>query len=381
MFDFIFRTAEAYNQIGLFFGALICFGIGALIVGYSIYWRLHALRTSGTIIGVINEGGMYTPVYRYASPDAHTREAKSDTGSSSVRGKETGRVVPLLILPHNPARARQADDYMAEAVFGVAGMVMVVAGIWLAGIAITQYPVTPMTWIMAAGLLVYAASRIRRIMIPKQQRLSVAAWRKQHGLGEDATVDMTQVSPIEDLVASSDLQRSIRERQLQSRKWAPAVGIFAVVLIAAGIYEGHRVANLEMKGLRAEGVVVALKRETSSGSQNNGPAYHPVIRYHVETNVTVEFKDSVGSNPPAYRLGDKVTVLYLADDPRGQAIIDRGSFWNWAIPALILLVGVFLLGLTVVMLRAPQTPVIDQNLAEEDRRGADPGPSISSATS
>jgi hypothetical protein len=30
-----------------------------------------------------------------------------------------------------------------------------------------------------------------------------------------------------------------------------------------------------------------------------------------------------------------VSVLYLADDPRGGAIIDRGPFWNWAIPALL----------------------------------------------
>jgi hypothetical protein len=36
-------------------------------------------------------------------------------------------------------------------------------------------------------------------------------------------------------------------------------------------------------------------------------------------------------------------VLYLPDDPRGGAIIDRGAFWNWAIPALLLL-GATLLG-------------------------------------
>jgi hypothetical protein len=36
-------------------------------------------------------------------------------------------------------------------------------------------------------------------------------------------------------------------------------------------------------------------------------------------------------------------VLYLADDPTGGAIIDRGLFWNWAIPALLLF-GAALLG-------------------------------------
>src|SRR5439155_827275 len=80
------------------------------------------------------------------------------------------------------------------------------------------------------------------------------------------------------------------------------------------------------------GEVVRLKSESSD---HGGYSYYPIVRFRTETNALVEFKDSVGSNPPSYRVGDKVTVLYLLDNPSQEAIIDRGLFWNWAIPAFL----------------------------------------------
>ena len=69
MFDLIFQGAQAYNQVGFFIGAVVCLGIGGLILGNSFYWRVHALRAQGTVIGVIANGGAYIPVYRYTSAD------------------------------------------------------------------------------------------------------------------------------------------------------------------------------------------------------------------------------------------------------------------------------------------------------------------------
>jgi hypothetical protein len=90
MFNFIFSSIQAYTQIGLFLGALVCVGLGGLILGNSLYWRAHALRASGVIIGVTVKNGMYAPVYRYTLPDGQTHEAQSDTSSGTTRGTETG---------------------------------------------------------------------------------------------------------------------------------------------------------------------------------------------------------------------------------------------------------------------------------------------------
>jgi hypothetical protein len=62
MFHFLAESIQAYNQGGLFFGALICLGIGGFCLGDAFYWRVHALRASGTIIGVLAKGGVYTTV-------------------------------------------------------------------------------------------------------------------------------------------------------------------------------------------------------------------------------------------------------------------------------------------------------------------------------
>src|SRR5207237_9645210 len=123
MLGLVFGSAQAYQQVGLFVGALVSFGLGALVLGYSIYWQVHALRVTGTIIGVVAEGGMYAPVYRYTSPDGISHEAKSNISSGTAAGKETGRVVPLLISPHNPALAQEAGIGSLDSVFIATGLV------------------------------------------------------------------------------------------------------------------------------------------------------------------------------------------------------------------------------------------------------------------
>ena len=65
--------------------------------------------------------------------------------------------------------------------------------------------------------------------------------------------------------------------------------------------------------------------------------------------------DVPSSNPPSYRTGDAVGVLYDPDHPR-DARIDRGR-WNKAVPILIGGSGVFLclLGLWILKRRPPAT--------------------------
>jgi hypothetical protein len=349
VFDFFVGATQAYNQVGMFIGAFVCLGLGGLLLGNSLYWRIHALRASGTIIGVISRNGLYTPVYRYTLPDGQTHVAKSNTGSGWVRGKETGRIVPLMISAHNPTEAQETNSYLLD----IIGIVLIVPGIWLGYTALTAYPITPMTWIMAAALLAYLAERGHRILIPKGQRLSIAEWRKQHGLGETATIDLTDVKPIEDIVSAPDARQAEQRQSQSSRKAAPLVGLFALILVCVGILQSRKIAHLEAAGLRAQGQVVRLKQEDGSGSGSS--TYYAIVKFRTDRNETIEFKDDVGSNPPSRRPGDKVTVLYLADNPRQEAIIDRG-IWNWAIPGIIFSVAVFLVWL-MVFIRRSGTPL------------------------
>src|SRR5262249_17517780 len=226
MFDLFVSGIQAYNQVGMFIGALICLGIGGLILGNQLYWRVHALRANGTIIGVSGGNGMSTHVYRYTL-NGETHEAKSDTSSGWIKGKETGRVVPLLVSAHNPSEARAEHDYLLDLI----GLVFIVPGVWLGYTALTAYPVTRMTWIVAGFMVLYLIERGMRIFIPEGQRMSIAEWRKLHNLDGPASIDLNDVKPIEVLTSSSDMQAQRQEAFKVARKWAPLVGVFAVILL------------------------------------------------------------------------------------------------------------------------------------------------------
>ena len=121
-------------------------------------------------------------------------------------------------------------------------------------------------------------------------------------------------------------------------------------LVGFAIQESRKLSRLEALGLRAPGEVVRLQRDYSSDDSGR-TVYFAIVRFRTESNVRVEFKDSVGSNPPSYRRGDKVTVLYLADNPQRDAMIDHGVWGNWVIPALLFLAVAFVLWLLVMMVR------------------------------
>jgi hypothetical protein len=347
MLQFMFDGVQAFNQIGLFIGALFCLGLAGLLLGNALHWRLHGLRVTGTVIGVLDRGGTFTPVYRYVGPDGQTHKVKSDTSSGAVAGKETGRGVPLLIAPHDPARATEANSH----VFEIIGVLLLLPGLWLGYVALFRYPVTAATWVMAAVTLIYLAERAHRVFIPKSQRGSVAEWRAQRGL--DAPIDLAAVKPIEQVATVTAAQQSLHGQIQSNRKMAPFVGAFAMALLFVAAMQTRDIARLEARGLRAAGEVVRLKGEWSSG-RNSTYTYHAIVRFRVGETTGVEFKDSVGSSPASYRPGDKVTVLYLADD-LGSAIVDRGVVLNWAIPALLFIGAGLLAWLTAAMARRNAT--------------------------
>lgn len=62
--------------------------------------------------------------------------------------------------------------------------------------------------------------------------------------------------------------------------------------------------------------------------------YYPVLQFRTLANQIIDFRSSVGSNPPSYRVGDTVEIYYNPTDPYSAQIND---FWsNW--------LGVIILG-------------------------------------
>lgn len=86
---------------------------------------------------------------------------------------------------------------------------------------------------------------------------------------------------------------------------------------------------------RARGTVVSLEWRT--GHEHSGvsrkprardrPMAYPVVGFRSADGEARTFRDSTGSNPPSYRVGERVEVLYHADSPEDARINGFASLW------------------------------------------------------
>src|SRR4029077_15398425 len=134
----------------------------------------------------------------------------------------------------------------------LAGIVFVVPGVVFGYVALTAYPITLMTWIMAAGMLLYIGERGYRVLIPKGKRLSVEEWKKQHNIGQ-ATLDLSNVKPIETLVSVPEGAQAQLKQSQSYKTIVPILAAFAVLLLGIGVFQSLRISRLEAQGLRAQG--------------------------------------------------------------------------------------------------------------------------------
>ncbi|HYF03214.1 MAG TPA: DUF3592 domain-containing protein [Patescibacteria group bacterium] len=104
-------------------------------------------------------------------------------------------------------------------------------------------------------------------------------------------------------------------------------------------------------GIAAIGIVV---ENIISTAQKGGRTYTPLVRFKTKNNETIEFENWVSSNPPAFKVGEKVDVLYIGNDPH-DAIIADGL---WLLPGIFGGVTVLLLGIASICFmydfRAPE---------------------------
>jgi hypothetical protein len=328
--DLLFSAMTAWNQTGLFIGGLFCLGVGALLFCNSIYWRLKAERVEGAIIGVRKKDGCYFPVYRYTLASGETFEANSHVGSGLVRGKETGRAVPLLVFPDKKDEAEPANSYISE----IVGLMLASPGLFLICIALTAWPVTWMSGAVLLGLAVYGWIKFRPYIIPKERCLGPAQWQAERRARNRAERARLPVQRIEDILASPEGLKAAEEQRKASRIVAPVLLLFGLGLVAGGVHTGNAAFDLKKNGLRAAGSVTGIESRQDSAGRGSGTTYYPVVKFLARDGKPVRFHDRMGANPPLYRAGEAVEVLYLEGNPERSAVIDRGV-WNLLLPLLL----------------------------------------------
>jgi len=123
------------------------------------------------------------------------------------------------------------------------------------------------------------------------------------------------------------------------------MGIFAVIglillTVALGLWSvGSRFRS---GALHTQGAVVRMvTHEDSEG----GSGHIPVVQYHVDTQ-TYEVHGTVSSSPPAYHVGDNVTILYRPEKPadgRIDSFLEQGflPMLFGGLGGIFFLIGVF----------------------------------------
>jgi len=107
----------------------------------------------------------------------------------------------------------------------------------------------------------------------------------------------------------------------------------AVIDLTISFFVYRHAQTFVQTASRAQATIT--KMEEREGSSHD-TAFYPVFTFKDSTGQEQEVYSSSGQYPPAYKVGDKVTVLYQPDDSK-HAKID--SFWDlWIWP---LLLGVF----------------------------------------
>ncbi len=89
--------------------------------------------------------------------------------------------------------------------------------------------------------------------------------------------------------------------------------------IGAGMSLNQRL--IERYGLQAPGEVINL----ATRCDDDGCSYVPVVRFELQNGRTLVFESSFSSNPPAYDIGEKVTVIYTQDAPEKAEIKGGGK--------------------------------------------------------
>lgn len=126
-----------------------------------------------------------------------------------------------------------------------------------------------------------------------------------------------------------------------------AVGI---ALLFGSFFIYTNTSRFIARAARAEGRVVALDR--SIGSSGSSSTYRPVVEFTSTSGRRIEFTSSVGSNPPAYRVGEPVAVLYDPSDPYQARI--KSFFQLWFGFMIVFILGAIFagIGLTIILVRA-----------------------------
>ncbi|NEX23553.1 DUF3592 domain-containing protein [Thiorhodococcus mannitoliphagus] len=102
-------------------------------------------------------------------------------------------------------------------------------------------------------------------------------------------------------------------------------GLIGIGLLVGAYVSFEHTRDFNARAMRAEGVVQELILSRSGSGTDRSTTYRPRVKFTTADGQRIDFVGKVGSNPPSYRPDERVTVLYLPDNPYRASI---SGFWQ-----------------------------------------------------
>ncbi len=323
---------------------LVFVAFGLLVLFSEAQARRGACEVPGEVIGFsigqsASGGASYHCVAEYAGMDGRRRYVEGSVGSSSPLGS-VGDAVTVLVQPDDPERAT-----IKSSLSSVLGAVLALMGLASCIVFFAVFRLSTISIAGAVAVVGVAAYKLGSSV--REKPMSLHAWRNYKNavlrprvFSEETKQEICWADP-------AALQAAIANQQKANRFAIPLLLLAGAGLLVLGLHLHRKTELFLATAARAPGMVVEMATNRSS----DGNTYAPVVEFEHDGR-KYRFKDSISSNPPAYRRGQAVDVLYDPAHPR-DARIDRGR-WNKAVPIIVAASGALLclLGLWSVKRRA-----------------------------
>ncbi len=323
---FVMEQFWRYTGFGLAF-----LGIGAasllFLFGRALFGRVR-LPAAKRKTSYAKE--TYYPVFEYTAPDGRLIQSEDSSGSNWIADKIPGTSVKLAL---------KKDDYESVSRPGIVlfavGLMFAVPGGLLLYMGARRIEFNFATLAVAVVALACLAYRVRQYIKPR------ALWETKEGFRARMKQRRIKKRETGRMLTEPEIRERVVAMNGTARQWAPVCILMAAGMIGVGFVWLNHLAGFESAALRARGEVVRLVGVHKTSPGGGDYAYYPVIAFETAAGDKTEFRDSVGSNPPDYRRGDVVNVLYDSTVPE-RAMVDRG-FWNKAPACGVIVLGSFFL--------------------------------------
>ena len=118
---------------------------------------------------------------------------------------------------------------------------------------------------------------------------------------------------------------------------------FGLIFFGIGGGLTYRQVRFESQGAQAQGEVTGF----ISDCDDEGCSHSPRVRFKTQNGQTISFTSTYSSSPPAYDVGEMVTVIYAVDNPEKAIIKGEGQVLRivfMLIGGIFIIAGLLLFG-------------------------------------